>query len=82
MEGVSYSLRDCMEILREMGLSIEHMMACGGGGSSSVWRQMLADLYGCPVATASSKESAALGAAFWREWGPAFIRTYLPPVAS
>ena len=63
MEGVAYSLRDCMEILREMGLSIEHMTACGGGGSSSVWRQMLADLYGCPVATASSKESAALGAA-------------------
>lgn len=63
MEGVTYSLRDCMEILRSMGLTIEDMMACGGGGSSSVWRQMLADLYGCPVSTASSKESAALGVA-------------------
>lgn len=34
MEGVSYSLRDCMEILKEMGVSAEDMMACGGGGSS------------------------------------------------
>lgn len=63
MEGVTYSLRDCMEILREMGLSIDRMMACGGGGGSPLWRQMLADVYKCPVAVASSKESAALGAA-------------------
>ncbi|MBQ5316213.1 MAG: xylulokinase, partial [Oscillospiraceae bacterium] len=35
----------------------------GGGGSSPLWRQMLADLYACPVKTASSKEGPALGAA-------------------
>ena len=39
------------------------MMACGGGGSSPLWRQMLADLYQCPVKTASSKEGPALGVA-------------------
>jgi xylulokinase len=39
------------------------MMACGGGGSSPVWRQMLADLYGCKVKTVASKEGPALGVA-------------------
>lgn len=63
MEGVVYSLRDCVEVFREMGVSVSDMMACGGGGSSSVWRQMLADLYGCPVKTVDSKEGPALGAA-------------------
>jgi xylulokinase len=63
MEGVAYSLRDCLEICREMGIGVSDMMACGGGGSSPVWRQMLADLYGCPVKTVSSKEGPALGAA-------------------
>ena len=63
LEGVAYSLRDCLEIIRGMGFAVEDMMACGGGGTSAVWRQMLADLYGCPVSTASSKESAALGVA-------------------
>lgn len=63
MEGVSYSLRDCMEILKEMGVSAEDMMACGGGGSSPLWRKMLADLYGCPVKTTDSKEGPALGVA-------------------
>lgn len=61
MEGVAYSLRDCVEVFREMGISVSDMMACGGGGSSKLWRSMLSDLYGCSVKTASSKEGPALG---------------------
>ena len=63
MEGVSYSLRDCVEVFREMDINVSDMMACGGGGSSPLWRSMLADLYNCPVKTASSKEGPALGVA-------------------
>ena len=39
------------------------MPACGGGGTSPLWGQMLADVYGCPVRTVASKEGPALGAA-------------------
>lgn len=63
MEGVSYSLKDCQEILIEMGVETDQMMACGGGGKSPVWRQMLADLYECRVTTAKQAEGPALGAA-------------------
>lgn len=63
MEGVSYSLRDCVEVMREMDISVTDMMACGGGGSSPLWRQMLADLYACPVKTTQNKEGPALGVA-------------------
>lgn len=63
MEGVSYSLRDCVEVFKEMNISVSDMMACGGGGSSPLWRSMLADLYNCPVKTAASKEGPALGVA-------------------
>lgn len=63
MEGVAYSLRDCAEVMREMGVNVSDMMACGGGGTSPVWRQMLADLYACPVKTTLNKEGPALGAA-------------------
>lgn len=63
MEGVSYSLRDCWEILKEMGVDIEDMTACGGGGSSPLWRSMLADIYSCPIKTCTSKEGPALGVA-------------------
>ncbi|GHU59101.1 hypothetical protein FACS1894133_5140 [Clostridia bacterium] len=63
MEGVSYSLTDCVEVMREMNISVSDMAACGGGGKSPLWRQMLADLYGCPVKTMQSDEGPALGVA-------------------
>ena len=63
MEGVSYSLRSCFDILLEMGVRTDDMTACGGGSKSGLWRQMLADIYGVSVKTRSSSEGAALGAA-------------------
>ncbi len=63
MEGVAYSLRDCMEIIRSVGLAPKEMLVCGGGGRSELWRQMLADLYACPVATIAGSEGPALGVA-------------------
>ncbi len=63
MEGVSYSLRDCLEIFREMGVEVGEMTVCGGGGNSPLWRSMLADLYNCPISITKSKEGPALGAA-------------------
>lgn len=63
MEGVSYSLTDCYDILTEMGVPVESMMACGGGGTSKLWRQMLSDMFGCSVSTTASKEGPALGVA-------------------
>lgn len=63
LEGVGHSLTDCKTVLDEMNVKIEEMMACGGGGRSRIWRQMLADMYSCPVKTISSTEGPALGVA-------------------
>lgn len=63
MEGVTFSLRDCLSVFEELELHLDSMMACGGGGSSPLWRQMLADVFALPVKTAVSAEGGALGAA-------------------
>ena len=63
MEGVTYSLMDCAEILAGMGVTFKEMLACGGGGRSALWRQMLSDGYGCRVATLAADEGPALGVA-------------------
>lgn len=63
MEGVTFALRDSLMIFKDAGIGVEEMMACGGGASSPLWRQMLADVFGCDVKTASSNEGGALGAA-------------------
>ena len=75
MEGVAYSLRDCIEVFREMNVNVSDMMACGGGGSSPLWRSMLADVYGCPVKTASSKEGPALGSAILASVGSGIYKS-------
>jgi len=63
MEGVTYSLKDCLSIFGGLGVKVDSMMACGGGGSSKLWRQMLADVFGCTVKQCRSNEGGALGAA-------------------
>ena len=63
MEGVAYSLRDCMEVLKEMHIPIDNMLVVGGGAKSALWREIIAGVYGMPVQLMSSQERAALGAA-------------------
>lgn len=63
MEGVTYALKDCLSVLEGMGATPETMLACGGGGKSPLWRQMLADVFGLPVATTVNTEGPALGVA-------------------
>lgn len=63
MEGVSYSLKDCMEIIKEMGIEVNEVRASGGGGKSPIWRQMQADMFNAEVVTINSSEGPALGVA-------------------
>ena len=63
MEGVSFSLMDCLSVFGEMDIKADSMIACGGGGTSKVWRKMLSDIYNCEISTIDSKEGPALGVA-------------------
>jgi len=63
MEGVTYSLKDCMEIIAEMGVSSTNVRASGGGGKSPLWKQMQSDVFNTPVETLSLSEGGALGVA-------------------
>ena len=63
IEGVSYSLYDCFNVINEVGIEMNDMAICGGGGKSDFWRQMIADIYGISIKTMASDEGAALGVA-------------------
>ena len=63
IEGVSYSLYSCLEVLDEVGAETNDMALCGGGGKSRFWHEMIADVYGKSVKTMLSNEGASLGAA-------------------
>ncbi|MCL2819877.1 MAG: xylulokinase [Oscillospiraceae bacterium] len=63
MEGVVYAQRQCLDILRDMGIEFKELYATGGGGTSPLWRQMIADIFDLPVVTIQNREGPALGAA-------------------
>jgi len=63
LEGVSYGLRDSLELMRDLGLAVKQVRASGGGARSALWRQMLADVFDTPIVTVSVTQGAAYGAA-------------------
>ncbi|HEX4414396.1 MAG TPA: xylulokinase [Lacipirellulaceae bacterium] len=63
MEGVTYSLRDCLEIVEERGVSVKQVRASGGGAKSPFWRQMQADVFGKTVVTMAADEGPGYGVA-------------------
>ncbi len=63
LEGVTYGLRDSLELMRALGLSIQQVRASGGGARSPLWRQMLADVFDTEIVTVNVTEGAAYGAA-------------------
>lgn len=63
IEGVSFSLKDCLDIIEEMGVPVNSVRLSGGGARSPFWRQLLADVFSKPVVTLASQEGSAYGAA-------------------
>ena len=63
LEGVSYSQKDCLDIVEELGVPVESVRASGGGARSPFWRQILADVFRKRVSMLSSQEGSAYGAA-------------------
>lgn len=63
LEGVSFGLRDSLELIKGLGAPIEQVRASGGGARSSVWRQIQADVFGAELVLVNVTEGAAYGAA-------------------
>jgi xylulokinase len=63
LEGVAFSLKDCLDLLAEQGLPLERLRVTGGGGRSALWRRICADVLERPVVTLAADEGPAFGAA-------------------
>jgi xylulokinase len=76
LEGVAYGLRDGLELMRGAGIAAPHQVRITGGGSASpLWRQIVADVLGVEVATVTTTEGAAYGAALLAAVGAGWFAT-------
>jgi xylulokinase len=63
LEGVAFSLRDCFELNKNIGVKTEQVRISGGGAKSKMWIQILSDLLKKEIVTLTSTEGAPYGAA-------------------
>jgi xylulokinase len=63
LEGITFAMRDSLEIARALGVEITEVRATGGGAKSAFWKQLQADIYGCEIATINADQGPAFGAA-------------------
>lgn len=63
IEGVCYSLRECIEIFRSMNVPVSEARVTGGGSKNAFWSQTLADMFGQTTCALEASEGAAYGVA-------------------
>jgi xylulokinase len=75
LEGVAYSLRDCMETVRDMGLETGSLSLLGGGSRSPLWASIVSSVLGRELvkprmddAAFGAAKLAGLGAGIFSDW--------------
>ena len=63
LEGISFGLRDSLEIIRKLKIPVREIRVSGGGGKSPFWRQLLANIFGEEITVLNVEEGPAFGAA-------------------
>lgn len=62
VEGVCFSLKDCLDVARAGGVAPKFARVIGGGAKSAEWIQMLADILNLEIRTINTAEGGGLGA--------------------
>lgn len=44
LEGVSFAIKDNLEIIKQFGIDVKNSCLCGGGAKSKLWREILANV--------------------------------------
>lgn len=63
MEGITFALRDSLEIITSLGVPVRQIRASGGGSKNPLWRQMQADVFGKKITTLEVEQGPAFGVA-------------------
>ncbi len=63
MEGVAMSLRECLEIIKQLDVPVREMRVSGGGAKSQLWKQILADMMDQSACTINAEQGPAYGVA-------------------
>ena len=63
LEGVTFAMRDCLEIAKKTGISVKEAKLTGGGAKSPLWRKICANVLGIDIQIIESEEGPGYGGA-------------------
>lgn len=63
LEGVGFSLRNCLDIIEDMDVEMKDIRVSGGGAESKLWLQILSDIFNDKLNIIKASEGPALGVA-------------------
>ena len=63
LEGVSFAIRDSVEVAKSLGIPLAGSMLCGGGAKSPLWRKILANVLNMPLTIPASEQGPGMGGA-------------------
>ncbi|MCL2864796.1 MAG: xylulokinase [Lachnospiraceae bacterium] len=63
LEGVTFGLRDSLEVAKSLGVKIERTKICGGGAKSPLWKKMIANIMNLKVDVIEAEEGPGYGGA-------------------
>ncbi len=63
MEGITFALRDSLEIIESLNVPVKQIRASGGGSKNPFWRQMQADVFGKKITRLEVEQGPAFGVA-------------------
>jgi len=76
LEGVAFSQKESVEILRGFNITTEQMILAGGGARSALWCQIMADVVGMGVVTTNIDDPASIGAGIIAAVGTGVFSTF------
>lgn len=63
LEGITFSLNESIEILRNHGKTIDKVVSIGGGAKNDDWLQMQADIFNASIVKLRTEQGPGMGAA-------------------
>jgi xylulokinase len=69
LEGITFSLKESIEIFRQKGKENSSIISIGGGAKSDFWLQLQADIFNTTVYKLENEQGPGLGAAMLAAYG-------------
>ncbi len=63
LEGVAFAIRENLDVMERLGVSVTQSTLCGGGAKSPLWRRILANVLNIALLLPETEEGPGYGAA-------------------